>query len=195
VFDKYGAREFSGIAYECEAGSQHVMDDSYVLELLKGGVPAATGATGEVIITDLNNFAVPMIRYRIGDLAEQTDVTNCLCGRSMSTLGQIQGRTQALIHCANGRWIPGTFFAHFFKEYENLILFFQVVQKVRGAFDLLVVKNKNWDPVGWQKVLDDLKDYVGDTDIKVRFVNEIPLLKTGKRTPVTSKVRFDFQNH
>jgi len=40
-----------------------------------------------------------------------------------------------------------------------------------------------------------LKDYVGDTDIKVRFVTEIPLLKTGKRTPVTSKVPFDFQNN
>ena len=195
VFDKYGAREFSGIAYECEAGTQHVMDDSYVLELLSQGEPTAAGETGEVVITDLNNFAVPMIRYRIGDLAEQTDGTDCLCGRAMSTLGKIQGRTQALVHCANGRWIPGTFFAHFFKEYENLILFFQVVQKVRGAFDLLVVKNKNWDPIGWQHVLDDLKDYVGDTDIHVRFVSEIPLLKTGKRTPVTSKVRFDFQDH
>jgi len=109
-------------------------------------------------------------------------------------IGKIEGRTQALVHCANGRWIPGTFFAHFFKEHESQISYFQVVQKVRASFDLLVVKNKGWDPVGWQHVLDELKDYVGDTDIKVKFVSEIPLLKTGKRTPVKSKVRFDFQN-
>lgn len=195
VFDKYGAREFSGIAYECESGNQHVMDESYVLELLKAGEPVESGNTGEVIITDLNNFAVPMIRYRIGDLAEQPERTKCPCGRSMSLIGTIQGRTQALVHCANGRWIPGAFFAHFFKEYESQVSYFQVVQKVRAAFELLVVKNKHWDPIGWQKVLGDLKDYVGDTDITVRFVTEIPMLKTGKRTPVTSKVPFDFQNN
>ena len=195
VFDKYGAREFSGIAYECESGTQHVMDESYVLELLKSGEPVTPGNTGEVIITDLNNFAVPMMRYRIGDLAEQPHPAICPCGRSMSAIGTIQGRTQALVHCANGRWIPGAFFYHFFKDCESQVSYFQVVQTVRAAFELLVVKNKGWDPAGWQKVLDDLKDYVGDTDITVKFVSEIPMLKTGKRVPVTSKVPFDFQNN
>ncbi len=194
VFDKYGAREFSGIAYECEKGSRHVMDESYVLELLKEGMPASADETGEVVITDLNNFAVPMIRYRIGDLAVQPKRANCPCGRSMSLIGKIEGRTQALVHCANGRWIPGAFFAHFFKDHESQISHFQVVQKVRGAFDLLVVKNNGWDPIAWQRAIEELKGYVGNTDIKVRFVREIPMLKTGKRTPVTSKVRFDFQN-
>jgi phenylacetate-CoA ligase len=194
VFDKYGAREFSGIAYECEEGSKHVMDDSYILELLKAGVPASVGDTGEVVITDLNNFAVPMIRYRIGDLAVQPKRANCPCGRSMSLIGKIEGRTQALVHCANGRWMGGAFFLHFFKDYESQISYFQVVQKVRGAFDLLVVKNNNWNPIAWQRVIEELKGYVGGTDIKVRFVREIPMLKTGKRTPVTSKVPFDFQN-
>jgi len=194
VFDKYGAREFSGIAYECEAGSRHTMDESYVVELLKDESPVKPGGTGEVIVTDLNNFAVPMLRYRIGDLAVQPKRATCTCGRSMSMIGKIEGRTQALVHCANGRWIPGTFFAHFFKEHESQISHFHVVQKVRASFDLLLVKNRGWDPVGWQRVLDELRDYVGDTDINVRFVSEIPMLKTGKRTPVTSKVRFDFQN-
>jgi phenylacetate-CoA ligase len=112
----------------------------------------------------------------------------------MSMIGKLEGRTQALVHCANGRWIPGAFFAHFFKEHESQISHFHVVQKVRASFNLLLVKNRGWDPVGWQRVLDELRDYVGDTDINVRFVSEIPMLKTGKRTPVTSKVRFDFQN-
>ena len=70
VFDKYGSREFSGIAYECaESRDHHVMDESYIVELLVDGRLLGPGETGEVVITDLNNFSVPLIRYRIGDLA------------------------------------------------------------------------------------------------------------------------------
>jgi phenylacetate-CoA ligase len=193
VYDKYGAREFSGIAYECANGAKHVVGDSYIVEILKNNKSANIDEVGEVVITDLNNFAVPMIRYRIGDLALQVQQTLCECGRSFKQIGPIQGRTQALVHCANGRWIPGTFFAHFFKEYESQVLFFQVVQEVTGKFDLLIVQNSGWTIEGWDQVLTDLREYVGDTEISVQFVDEIPLLKTGKRTPVVSKVKFDFQ--
>lgn len=193
VYDKYGAREFSGIAYECAYGSKHAVSDSYILEVLSNNAVTPVGETGEVVITDLNNFAVPMIRYRIGDLALQVENAPCACGRAFRQLGPIQGRTQALVHCANGRWIPGTFFAHFFKEYESDVQFFQVIQEVSGAFDLLVVKNEAWSEAGWNRMLVDLRDYVGETEIRVSFVEEIPLLKTGKRTPVISKVKFDFQ--
>jgi phenylacetate-CoA ligase len=193
VYDKYGAREFSGIAYECDSSSKHVVGDSYIVEVLKDNKEVKAGKVGEVIITDLNNFAVPMIRYRIGDLALQADDNECSCGRRFKKLGPIQGRTQALVHCANGRWLPGTFFAHFFKEYENQVLFFQIVQEVSGKFDLLVVQNKEWSEEGWITVMRDLREYTGDTQITVSFVDEIPLLKTGKRTPVVSKVKFDYQ--
>lgn len=193
VYDKYGAREFSGIAYECASGKKHVVADSYLVEILKNNKDAEVDEIGEVVITDLNNFAVPMIRYRIGDLALQIPTTKCQCGRSFKHIGPIQGRTQALVHCSNGRWIPGTFFAHFFKEYENQVLFFQVIQEISGKFDLLVVKNTGWNPDGWETVISDLREYVGETEVSVQFVEEIPLLKTGKRTPVVSKVKFDFQ--
>ena len=74
VFDKYGSREFSGIAYECDFHSgHHVMDESYIVEILKNGEPARPGEIGEVVITDLNNFCLPYIRYRIGDLAVAMD--------------------------------------------------------------------------------------------------------------------------
>jgi phenylacetate-CoA ligase len=194
VFDKYGAREFSGIAYECMEGTRHVMAESYIVELLKDGKPARVGEVGEVIITDLNNFAVPMLRFRIGDLVTQVEQKTCGCGRNMMSIGEIQGRTQALVHCSNGRWIPGTFFAHFFKEHEDQVRFFQVVQERRGSFTLSIVKNDDFLEASWSKTLNELRDFVGDTEVRVDFVDEIPLLRTGKRTPVVSHVKVDFQS-
>ena len=117
VFDKYGSREFSGIAYQCEVGAayQCVMDESYVVEPLRDGRLAEPGEVGEVVATDLNNFSVPLIRYRIGDLATAVDESvPCPCGRGLSRIGEIQGRTQAIVHCADGT-AAGRLFSHFFR--------------------------------------------------------------------------------
>lgn len=195
VFDKYGAREFSGIAYECEAhDGHHVMDESYVVEILRNGEPAKPGELGEVVITDLNNYSVPLIRYRIGDLAvAHPNRTTCACERSLGRIGDIQGRTQALVHCANGRWLPGTFFAHFFKDYDHLVATYQVVQRERGSFHLKVVRGSQWSSSEWAIMMGELRTFVGDTVVNVDYVDEIPLLATGKRTPVVSSVQVDFQ--
>jgi phenylacetate-CoA ligase len=198
VYDKYGAREFSGIAYQCgESRDHHVMDESYIVELLVNGRPAEPGEVGEVVITDLNNFSVPLIRYRIGDLATAVDVAPCPCGRGLSRIGRIQGRTQAIVYCGNGTWLPGTFFHHFFKDHEYAIRSFQVHQERKGAFTLRIVKNKQFSDAAFTKILEELRHYVGDrsqTAIDVEFVDEIPLLRTGKHSPVVSTVREDFQS-
>jgi phenylacetate-CoA ligase len=197
VYDKYGAREFSGIAYECGAQpGHHVMDESYVVEIIVNGRPAKPGEVGEVVITDLNNFSVPLIRYRIGDLAVAVDDAPCTCGRGLSRIGRIQGRTQAIVYCGNGTWLPGTFFHHFFKDHEYAIRSFQVHQTRKGAFTLRVVKNNQFSDDAFARILTDLRHYVGSeeqTEIDVVFVDEIPLVRTGKHSPVVSTVREDFQ--
>lgn len=195
VFDKYGSREFSGIAYECvEGAGHHVVDECYIVEVLVDGRPAKPGEIGEVVITDLFNYATPMIRYRIGDLAVAVDPTSpCRCGRAHSRIGEIQGRTQAIVHCANGTWMPGTFFAHFFKDYEAVVRFFQIEQFSPGAFVLNLVKGDAFSDEGVREMLHSLSAYVGSTTIDVQIVESIPLVRTGKRSPVVSHVPLDFQ--
>jgi phenylacetate-CoA ligase len=199
VYDKYGAREFSGIAYQCgESPDHHVMDESYIVELLVGGRRAAPGEVGEVVITDLNNFSVPLIRYRIGDLATAVDNgIACPCERGLSRIGRIQGRTQAIVHCGNGTWLPGTFFHHFFKDHDYAIRSFQVHQSRKGAFTLRIVKSDQFSDDAFGQILDKLRQFVGDsseTAIDVQFVDEIPLVRTGKHSPVVSTVDDDFQS-
>jgi len=199
VYDKYGSREFSGIAYQCGTSpDHHVMDESYIVELLAEGEPAAPGQVGEVVITDLNNFSVPLIRYRIGDLATAVDNSvPCPCGRGLSRIGRVQGRTQAIVYCGNQTWLPGTFFHHFFKDHEYAIRSFQVHQHRKGAFTLRIVKNHQFSDEAFRRILHELREYVGDaseTTIDVEFVDEIRLVRTGKHSPVVSTVRDDFQS-
>jgi phenylacetate-CoA ligase len=148
------------------------------------------------VITDLNNFSVPLIRYRIGDLAVAVEQSEpCACGRSLSRIGRIEGRTQAIVHCADGTWLPGTFFAHFFKDYEYAIRFFQVHQSEVGSMTLRLVKNSRFTDDALTELLEGLRSFTGQSmEIDVGFVDEIPLGVTGKRTPVVSEVALDFQH-
>lgn len=198
VFDKYGSREFSGIAYQCDSSpDHHVMDESYIVEILVDNRPARPGEVGEIVVTDLNNYSVPLIRYRIGDLAEAVDNSvPCLCGRNLTRIGRIVGRTQAIVHCADGTWLPGTFFAHFFKDYGNLVLHYQIHQTVRGEFTLRIVPHHDYlfSTEQVDEMVRSLKEYTGtDTGITVEMVEEIPMGRTGKRSPVVSTVKAEFQ--
>lgn len=197
VFDKYGSREFSGIAYECDAhAGHHVIGDSYIVEILKDGAPAKPGEMGEVVITDLNNYCLPMIRYRVGDLAVAVDNnTQCSCGRGLPRIGKIEGRVQAVIFGANGAFIPGTFFAHYFKDHDRIIRQYQVVQEAKGEVTLRVIKGPQFESAKFENIVNGLKEYLGsNTRIDVQFTESMELGRTGKHQGSISKVQYDFQN-
>jgi phenylacetate-CoA ligase len=196
VFDKYGSREFSGIAYECEAhAGHHVVAENYIVEILKDGVPARPGEMGEVVVTDLNNFCMPLIRYRIGDLAMAMDPDEpCPCGRGLPRIGRIEGRVQAIIVGSNGTYMPGTFFQHLFKDYEHLVRQFQVVQHERGAMELKIVKGPRFEPEAFGEVVATLRQFLGDDmRIDVVFVDRIPMVRTGKHQAAISHLPIDLQ--
>jgi len=196
VFDKYGSREFSGIAYECNAHQgHHIVGDSYLLEVIKDGKPAAPGELGEVVITDLNNLCLPMIRYRLGDLAiAMNNDELCPCGRGLPRVGKIEGRVQALIFAANGSFIPGTFFAHYFKDHDQIIRQYQVVQDKKDEIILRIIKGPQFNDSKFNQIVDGLTEYIGvETIIKVEFTDKMELGRTGKHQGSISKLKFDFQ--
>jgi phenylacetate-CoA ligase len=196
VLDKYGSREFSGIAYQClEGTNHHIQDESYIVELLVDGRPALPGEIGEIVITDLNNYSVPLIRYRIGDLAQCIQQNTCACGRNHKTIGEITGRTQALIACGNGVWLPGTFFAHYFKDFDFALKHYQIYQERYGEFLVRIVPTTLFNKSISDQILTGLMKYAGEeTEMSIQLVTEIPLVKTGKRTPVISLLNKDFQD-
>lgn len=196
VFDKYGSREFSGIAYEDENHDGHLIQgESYIVEIIKNGRPAKLGEIGEVVITDLNNFHFPLIRYRIGDLAESMPEIYPESGRGFPLLGRIEGRSQAVVVCPNGKWVPGTFFSHFFKDYDHIIKQFQVVQETKDLLILKIIPNTQYNDNDMNDIIKQLEHFVGkEMNINIEIVDNIPLVRTGKRNGVISKLKIDFQD-
>jgi phenylacetate-CoA ligase len=196
IFDKYGAREFSGIAYECEAHEgHHVVAEGYIVETLRDGQPAKPGEVGEIVITDLNNYCMPFIRYRIGDLAEALPEALCRCGRGAPRIGAIEGRVQSIIQGTDGRYLPGTFFAHYLKEFDHAVRRYQVIQEQAGAIRFCVVKGGRYSQDVLEEFLTTFRAHLGERmRIDVEFVDDVALVRTGKRLASVSRIPVDFQN-
>lgn len=105
VYDVYSSHEFNLIAWECiQSGLYHVCDDSVVLEVLSEGRPVREGECGEVVGTNLHSFAMPFIRFRLGDLVVKGP-KHCPCGEPFSTLSALQGRVLDYFRLPDGRVI------------------------------------------------------------------------------------------
>lgn len=107
VYNRYGSREFSIIASEClERDGLHVMQEGLYLEIMKDGRSVKPGEVGELFVTDLLNFGMPLIRYRIGDAASWKQ-GDCRCGRGLARLTNIAGRTTDFLVGQDGRLCSG----------------------------------------------------------------------------------------
>jgi phenylacetate-CoA ligase len=93
VLDSYGAVECNLIAWECKrCGMYHTCDDSVIVEVLNENRPAAPGEEGDVVVTALHSYAMPFIRYRVGDRVS-LPVSSTPCVIPFGTIGKIQGRS------------------------------------------------------------------------------------------------------
>ena len=103
VIDMYSAVETGYIALQCpEHEHYHVQSEALLVEVLdERGNPCTPGEMGRVVVTDLHNFATPLIRYDIGDFAEPA--AGCSCGRGLPVLARIVGRTRNLLATPDGR--------------------------------------------------------------------------------------------
>jgi len=101
--DCYSSQEAGYIALECpDSGLYHVMAETLIVEILNdAGATCRVGEVGRVTVTDLHNFATPLIRYDIGDYAEAGAA--CRCGRGLPTLARVLGRERNLILMPDGR--------------------------------------------------------------------------------------------
>ncbi len=106
--DNYSAGETGAIALQCPEGTHyHIQAESVFVEVLdENDQPCAPGAVGRVVATPLHNFAMPLIRYEIGDYAE-AGAPACSCGRKLPVLTRILGRVHNMMRLPDGKaWWP-----------------------------------------------------------------------------------------
>lgn len=189
VHDTYGLGEGVQIAAQCgHEGSYHLHMLDCVADLLDAdGNPVAPGETGEVVVTRLHPGPMPLIRYRVGDLARAAgDGAPCACGRSWARMGGIQGRDTDLVVTPSGNRLIVHFFTgileHFVPEVES----FQVVQEEAERILVRVVPGPGYGPPTAERIVAALREKGADLAIDVEAVDEIPLPPTGKRRFVVS---------
>lgn len=181
AFNTYGCREFMLVASECEAhDGLHVNADHLLVELVDPAPLAGGGESGQVAITDLHNWGMPLLRYVNGDLAVAGPVGRCACGRGLPRLAAIQGRRLDAIRTPDGRLLPGEFFPHLLKDVPGIARF-QVVQERLDALLLSIVPGPGFDAAGQARVRAEVGRALGDAvQLDLRLVDDIPLTPTGK---------------
>lgn len=181
VYNRYAGRDMHTVAQECslQKGLHIVMENVYV-EIIKGGRPARPGELGEIVVTRLDNLAMPFIRYRTGDLGVMSDRL-CSCGRGLPLLERVEGRLSDVIKTNNGSVVTGLMFAHLMKDFAEI----KVFQVHQVALDHLILKLVT-DPPGFvsdpEKMERIIKSFLGNSvRVDYEFCDEIPLTPTGKR--------------
>jgi len=103
VFSAMGTSETGGVASTCPRRTGfHMYEDFMVLEVLRDGEPVGPGEVGEIVVTHLHNYAMPLIRYRTGDFVRLGDGSGCECGSSLTRFKSVQGREKNWIITASG---------------------------------------------------------------------------------------------
>lgn len=145
VFNRYGCREVGNIAHECEKHSGlHVLAENNLVELLDSeGAPVKPGEPGCVVVTNLNNYAMPFIRYEIGDVAVESE-EQCPCGRGLPLLEKVVGRTYDIITSPSGKLVHGEYFNHVFYRVEG-VRQFRIRQGADRGLTVTLVPGEGFD--------------------------------------------------
>jgi phenylacetate-CoA ligase len=182
VFEIYTNREFGVIAWECQkTGELHTSDDSIIIEVLKEGGPAGRGERGEVIGTNLHSFAMPFIRYKLGDIVTKGSET-CKCGLPFSTIRSIQGRMIDYFPLPDGRSIhPYEIVLILVNNAYSWIRQYQLTQERADRIVLRIVPFTTPGPQELIQLRESVSAVLGKgVEFDMTLVPEIKLEPTGK---------------
>ena len=194
VFNRYGSREVGDIACNCKTSpGLHLIPDIHYVEILdENGKEVNKGKGGEIIITVITNYTMPLIRYKIGDRGILSN-KDCKCGHGLPLLEKVVGRTKGVFRNKSGTFIDSGVFIRLFYFRDN-IKQFQVIQESLDQIKInLVLKDKQKLKViekDFMEISEVIKKIM-DNDIKVKYniVNEIKHSPSGKYMHTFSKIK------
>lgn len=193
VWWNYHNRENGTFASECsEHNGYHLFSQNFVFEFIKKGEEVAPGEIGSIVVTDLTNFAMPFIRYEVGDLGVPSDDV-CACGRGMPLMRKLIGRTADVFVSATGEFITAPLFGHFQHVVQKLdIRQYQIVQETPTRTIVRIIPGQRYSSKDTQTIRKIMRSLMGNMQIDVKLVDSIALSSSGKRQVKVRKFPITF---
>jgi len=191
VFNRYGSREVSDIAGECAAHrGLHIFPWGCYVEVVdEAGNRLAAGTEGNIVVTCLSNYAMPLIRYQIGDRGVLSADSSCPCGRGGQILERILGRNDDIFETKDGTQIEGGYFGLLLYS-RPWVWKCQVIQKDYSSI-LFKIKQSEYDyePEELSDIIHKTRVIMGeDCQVDFEFVDDIPTSPSGKYRYILSEI-------
>jgi phenylacetate-CoA ligase len=183
VLPYYGCGEVQSLGYSCPDatdGTLHTCDEHAVLEVERADGTVGLEGEGAFLTTDLDNRAMPLIRYRNGD-AGVLAAPGCVCGRSLGRIMRLDGRINDVLITTAGAAISGVLCTHTFRLINDVDAY-QVIQRRSGHVIVRIVRAAKFNPaVEEPKVRDIFSKYLGrDAEIVIEYVSSVAKTPAGK---------------
>jgi len=173
LFNTYGSREFMSIAVECGQGGFHVNMENIYLE------NDEEGRQSDLLVTDLHNYAMPFIRYRVGDTGLLSKDA-CICGRGLHGLATLEGKTWDILRTPSGETIPGIVVRHFLKDVPE-VRQYQAEQTDHNRIVLRLALEKPLSRESHEFLTNEFrKSFGAELHLEIEEVAEVPRSASGK---------------
>ncbi len=186
VANEYGMCEAGIIAYECPERSMHVMDESIIVEIL----PVEGSESGDIVVTELENPAAPLVRYNTKDMARRVDGA-CACGRGLSRISKVEGRAYDVIYASDGKAVAGALLTHTMKSLPRIAKY-QILQRDLQTIDVTYSELEPLTQDDRDFIHKTVKRHLGaDVTVNLARVDDIPKERSGKHRWLRSQVTPD----
>ena len=200
VYNDYGACELGHVAFECPQGRMHLSIENCCIEILDNNDrPVDDGKIGKVVLTNLVNFAMPLIRYEIGDMASLS-TENCPCGMSLPLIKNIKGRSIDRVIDENGN-VMGDHVLYYLiediarKEKLDSVRQIKFIQRARNELIVKIVKGTNFTDTITDFLTSEIHGILGPSfQIRFEFPDQIPVEESGKFRYFISELSLDNHN-
>jgi phenylacetate-coenzyme A ligase PaaK-like adenylate-forming protein len=184
---EYGARDAGVLASECPSGRLHIPAEGILLEVDDAG----PDGLGEIVVTNLLSAAMPIIRYRIGDMGE-LDPTPCPCGRTLPCLKRLEGRRIDFLVTPEGLVMHPQAVVFILREVHP-IQEFQIVQEAVDRLSIRIVPDAGFTEATRQAILQRVEQVMGPAvRVEVELTEAIARAPSGKYRFVISKVADEY---
>lgn len=174
---EYGCRDGGLIANECPRGGLHIAAEGILVEIVEGN---------EIVVTNLHSYAMPIIRYRTGDVGT-LDPAPCSCGRGLPLLGSVEGRRTDFLITPDGRVMHALAPIYVLREVAS-VREFEIVQDRIDRLAVTLVPGSDFSPADRERIAEGLRRLFGPEMTIEIAISDAIVRPSGKHRYVRSTV-------